>query len=61
LNGATHTNGNMRTLKMDFATLISNVENPSEYLSRNQIRFLNEHSLGWLDRYENNFDIFNTN
>jgi hypothetical protein len=61
LNGATHTNGNMRTLKMDFSTLINNIENPSDYLSRNQIRFLNEHSLGWLDRYENNFDIFNTN
>ena len=61
LNGATHTNGNMRTLKMDFSTLINNIENPSDYLSRNQLRFLNEHSLGWLDRYENNFDIFNTN
>jgi hypothetical protein len=61
LNGATHTNGNMRTLKMDFSTLVSNVENPSDYLSLSQLQFLNEHSLGWLDRYENNFEIFNTN
>jgi len=59
LNGTAHTNGNMRTLKMDFSTLISNVENPRDYLSHIQLRFLSEHSLGWLDRYENNFEIFN--
>ena len=59
LNGTAHTSGNMRTLKMDFSTLISNVENPRDYLSHIQLRFLSEHSLGWLDRYENNFEIFN--
>ena len=58
-NGAEHSGGNMRTLKFDYSTLVSNVENPSQYLSLRQLRFIKEHSLGWLDRYENNFDIFN--
>ena len=49
----------MRTFKMDYSTLINNLENPSEYLARNQLRFIAEHSQGWLDRYENNFQIFN--
>ena len=61
LHGATHTNGSIRTLNIDFSNLIRNIDNPAHYLTRSQLRFLNEHSLGWLDRYENNFEIFNTN
>lgn len=59
-NGVPHRGGNMRTLKFDYSTLITNFENPNEYLTRSQLRFISEHRLGWLDRYENNFDIFNT-
>jgi hypothetical protein len=58
-NGVAHRGGNMRTLKFDYSTLIRNFENPNEYLTRSQLRFISEHGMGWLDRYENNFDIFN--
>lgn len=59
-NGIQRRGSSRRTLEQDFSILTRNVENPSEYLTRSQIRFLNEHSMGWLDRYENNFDIFHT-
>ena len=59
-NGVSHRGGNMRTLKFDYSTLIRNFENPNEYLTRSQLRFISEHSMGWLDRYENNFDIFDS-
>ena len=58
--GVSHRGGNMRTLKFDYSTLIRNFENPNEYLTRSQLRFISEHSMGWLDRYENNFDIFDS-
>lgn len=59
-NGIQRRGSSRRTFEQDFSILTLNVENPSEYLTRSQIRFLNEHSMGWLDRYENNFDIFQT-
>jgi len=60
MNGRTRTNGNMRTFKMDFSSLVHNVQSPQDYLTQSQFNFLNEHSMGWLDRYENNFEIFNS-
>ena len=59
-NGIQRRGTTRRTLEQDFSILTRNVENPNDYLTRPQIRFLNQHSLGWLDRYENNFDIFHT-
>ena len=58
--GGQHADTSMRTLKIDFSTLIANVDNPEQYLNRNQLSFIQNHSLGWLDKYENNFDIFKT-
>lgn len=59
-HGIQRNGSNRRTLEQDFSTLTRNVENPSDYLNRSQIEFLNEHRMGWLDRYENNLNIFNT-
>jgi hypothetical protein len=59
-NGIQRRDSTRRTLEQDFSILTRNVENPNGYLTRTQIRFLNEHSLGWLDVYENNLEIFNT-
>lgn len=59
-NGIQRRGSSRRTLEEDFSILTRNVANTSDFLTRTQIRFLSEHSLGWLDRYENNFDIFNT-
>ena len=58
--GGQHADTSMRTLKIDFSTLIANVDNPEQYLNRNQLSFIQNHSFGWLDKYENNFDIFKT-
>jgi hypothetical protein len=58
--GGQHADTSMRTLKIDFSTLIANVDNPEQYLNRNQLSFIQNHSFGWLDEYENNFDIFKT-
>jgi hypothetical protein len=59
-NGIQRRGSTRRTLEQDFSILTRNVESPNDYLTRTQIRFLNEHSLGWLDTYENNLEIFNT-
>jgi len=60
VNGLARNRNTMRTLKMDYSSLIRRVENPQEFLSRKQLTFIREHSFGWLDKYENNFDIFKT-
>lgn len=49
--------GTMRTLEIDYAVIIKDVENPQDYLSVEQIAFIEKYSAGWLDIYENNFDI----
>lgn len=59
-NGIERRGSSRRTLEQDFSILTRNVERPNDYLTRAQIRFLNEHSLGWLDEYEDNLAIFNT-
>lgn len=59
-HGGAHRDSQMRTLKFDFSTLIRNVENPSQYLSSNQLNFLTQYSDGWLDDYEYNFEIINS-
>jgi hypothetical protein len=59
-NGRVRNRNTMRTLKMDYSSLIRGVENPQVHLSRKQLTFIREHSFGWLDKYENNFDIFKT-
>ena len=58
MQGGQHADSQMRTLKVDFSTLISNVQNPQQFLNENQIEFIRCHSLGWLDSYEDNFNIF---
>jgi hypothetical protein len=58
-HGIQRNGSNRRTLEQDFSILTNNIENPSDYLNRSQIEFLNEHRMGWLDKYENNFNIFN--
>ena len=56
-NGGEHADTPMRTLKNDFSTLITNVDNPEQYLNKKQLSFIKNHSLGWLDEYESNFNI----
>jgi len=60
VHGERNSESILRTLMTDFSTLIVNVDNPEQYLNRNQLAFIQNHSLGWLDEYENNFDIFKT-
>jgi hypothetical protein len=57
-NGIQRSGSSKRTLEQDFSILKNNIENAGDYLNRSQIEFLNEHSMGWLDRYENNFNFF---
>ena len=58
--GGQHLDSQMRTLKFDFSTLISNVQTPERFLNENQIDFIKNHSLGWLDTYEDNFNVFSS-
>ena len=34
-------------------------ESPEQFLNENQLSFIRNYSFGWLDAYEDNFDIFN--
>lgn len=54
-DGEPRSNTAMRPLKMDYSDLTRRFENPGEYLTRQQLQFIRDHSLGWLDEYENNF------
>jgi hypothetical protein len=48
----------MRTFELDYSVLIRSVNNPSQYLNVMQRKFIEQHSLGWLDAYENNLALF---
>jgi hypothetical protein len=48
----------MRTFELDYSVLIRNVNNPSQYLNLMQLKFIEQHSLGWLDAYENKLALF---
>ena len=48
----------MRTFELDYSVLIRNVNNPSQYLNVKQLKFIEQHSLGWLDAYENKLALF---
>jgi hypothetical protein len=58
IKGKTHKESSMRTFKTDYSSLISKVKDPSIFLTSIQLAFIQSHSNGWLDRYENNFSIF---
>jgi len=53
-----HSDGSMRTFKTDYSSLISKVKDPLIFLTSVQLAFIQSHSNGWLDSYENNFSIF---
>lgn len=54
-----HSDSSMRTFKTDYSSLIRKIKEPANYLSTSQLAFIQSHSDGWLDSYENNFSIFN--
>lgn len=56
-----HIDGSMRTLKIDYSTLIKKIKEPSQFLNSTEINFIKKHSDGWLNKYENNFEIFEAN
>jgi hypothetical protein len=56
--GGIRRGSSLRTLESDFSVLINNFNSPEEYLDVDQIMFIKTHSTGWLDEYENNFDLF---
>ena len=59
-NGNKHTDTNMRKLASDYFLEITakhNRENLEDYLSTGEIKFLEKYKHGWLDEYENNWQL----
>jgi len=56
--GGIRRGSSLRTLESDFSVLVNNFNSPEEYLNEDQMIFIRTHSRGWLDEYENNFDLF---
>jgi hypothetical protein len=57
-NDEKNRNNSRRTLELDYSLLIRNVNNPSQYLDVEQLKFIEQHSLGWLETYENSLSFF---
>ena len=57
--GKKHKNPNMRRLASDYYQITAkhNRENLEDYLSTGEIKFLEKYKHGWLDEYENNWQL----
>jgi hypothetical protein len=59
-SGRLRTGSTRRTFEMDYSVLIPNVESARNHLTVSQVRFIDQHRMGWLNKYENNIEFFNT-
>ena len=53
-NGNVHNSSSMRKLQHDFNDIsgLKKLENKSDYLNEEEIQFLHDYSIGWLDKYK---------
>ena len=61
LKGQKHNESSMRALHRDFS-FFTKVKNYKEYLNKEETKFIDEHSIGWMDKYKEAWNfIGNTN
>lgn len=61
LKGQKHNDTIMRQLTRDpFKSIISKVKNHEQYLNKEEINFINEHTFGWIDKYKNGWNLIHS-
>jgi hypothetical protein len=56
LKGRKHNDSPMRALHRDF-NFFTKLKNYKKFLNKEEIKFIKEHSLGWIDKYKNAWDL----
>lgn len=59
-DGGPHKDSDIRNLMIDTSQLIKKVERPDQYLTEDEIKFIENHSMGWLEQYRNDWTLFQT-
>jgi hypothetical protein len=57
-DGGKHRDTDIRNLNTDNSTLIRKVPNGHQLLSTKEIKFIENHSMGWLEKYRENWNLF---
>ena len=60
LKGQKHNDGPMRAFHRDFS-FFAKIKNYKEYLNNDEVKFIEEHSLGWMDNYKEAWNIIGRN
>jgi len=55
--GQKHKDTSMRRLMRDYKANFTKIKNYKEYLSKDEVEFINQHSQGWLDKYKDAWHI----
>jgi len=57
-DGGVHKDSDIRNLIIDVPTLTNKIKNPENFLTKDELNFIKNHQLGWMDFYKNNWNIF---
>ena len=58
LKGRKHNDSPMRALHRDFS-FFAKIKNYKEYLNKEEIKFIEEYSSGWMDKYRDAWHLIN--
>jgi hypothetical protein len=50
----------MRAFHRDFS-FFAKIKNYKEYLNNDEVKFIEEHSLGWMDKYKEGWSLIGVN
>jgi hypothetical protein len=57
LKGKKHNDNSMRQLTRDHKNIFAKLKNYKEYLSKEEIKFIEEHSSGWMNKYKDAWNL----
>jgi hypothetical protein len=57
LKGKKHNDNSMRQLTRDHKNIFAKLKNYKEYLSKEEITFIEQHSSGWMNKYKDAWNL----
>jgi hypothetical protein len=57
LKGKKHNDNSMRQLTRDHKNIFAKLKNYKEYLSKEEIKFIEDHSSGWMNKYKDAWNL----